>query len=99
MTLKASLFNLVKRMPLRDRGVATGARDFAGHHIRFRLFLTEGFSPDKMVLRLVTIGAFCLGLVVATQALHPCFIDLSMLLSGNMTDIAVQQSRDMLLVR
>ena len=42
----------------------------------------------------MTIGAFCLGLVVTTQALHSRLMDLSVLLSGSMTDIAVQQSRE-----
>jgi hypothetical protein len=47
----------------------------------------------------MAIDASGVGLVVTAQALHPGLIDFSMLLAGNMTDITVQQSRDMFLVR
>jgi hypothetical protein len=99
MTLEASLFHLLKGMTPGDRGVAFGALDVAGHHIRLRFLPTEGLPPDEVHLRFVTIDAACLGLVVAAEALHPCLIDLSMLFPGDMTDIAVQQSRNVLLVR
>lgn len=79
--------------------MAFGALYFAGHYVRLRLLFSESFSPDKMHLRLMAIGTFGIGLVVATQALHPRFIDLSMFLSRNVTDIAVQQPGDMFLVR
>ncbi len=99
MALNASFLNLRKRMALGNRSMAFSALYFAGHDVRLRLLLTEGFSPDEKHLRLMAIGAFRFGLVVTAQALHPGLIDFSMLLAGNVTDITVQQSRDMFLVR
>ena len=98
MTLKAGLLDLIERMSLRDRGVAFGALDFAGHDIRLRLLLIECLSPDEHQLRLMAMGAVRLGLVVTAEAFHSRLVDLSVLLPGNMTDIAVEQSRDVLLM-
>ena len=99
VALDACLLNLQERMTLGDGAMAFGALYLAGHYVRLRLLFSESFSPDKLHLRLMAIGTFGIGLVMTAQAFHPRFIDLSMLSSRNVTNIAVQQSGDMLLVR
>ena len=98
MTLNTGLFNLYQRVALRNGGVTLRAFYSNRHHIGLRFFLLKGFSPDELHLGFVTIGAFRCCLMVATQALHSCLEDLSVLLSGGMTVVAVQYSCNMLSV-
>ena len=99
MTLDTGLFDLCQGVALRDGGVAFNTLYPFGHHIRLRFFLMKGFSSDEFHLGFVTIGAFRLWLVMAAQALHSRFVDLSMFLSCGVTDITVQYSCNMFLVR
>jgi hypothetical protein len=67
-----------------------------GHHIRLRFLLAKGLSADETDLLFMTphtVGPF---LVMATQTLHFRPEDLSVLLSGCMADLAVQDPCDML---
>ncbi len=99
MTLKAGLFHLVSRMSPRDRRMALRTFHLGGHHIRLRLLLTERFTADKRDLCLMAVRTVGLGLMVTAEAVHPGLIDFPVFLSGDVADVAVQQSRNVLLVR
>jgi hypothetical protein len=99
MALDAVFLDLCQGVALSNGGVTFDTFHLIGHDVRFGLFLTQALSPDELSLRLVTIGAFRCCFVMTAQTLHSRFTDLPVFLSGGMTDIAIQYSRDVFPVR
>lgn len=79
--------------------MALSAFDGVGHKVRLRFCFTNRLSPNKLNLKVMTMGAPGSCLVVATQAFNPCLKDLSVFLPCGVANLTVQYSGDVLLMR